>query len=83
MPTYIDVGAYDAKKNFSAFLRQARAGMIIRITNRGQYVADLVPPGTDLSCNQIKAAERMQLFMQNKQVAAFVNIKSLIEEGRD
>ncbi len=49
MTIYSDVGAYDAKTNFSELLRKARSGMAFHITNRGEHVADLVPPGTELT----------------------------------
>ncbi len=83
MAIYIDVGAYDAKTNFSEFLRKARSGMAFRITNRGEHVADLVPPGTELRRNGAKAAQRMQQFIHDKPLISGVDIKALIEEGHD
>jgi prevent-host-death family protein len=83
MATYIVIGAYDAKTNFSEFLRKARSGMAFRITNRGEHVADLVPPGTELRRNGAKAARRMQQFIHDKSLISGVDIKALIEEGRD
>ena len=83
MTIYIDVGAYDAKTNFSEFLRKARSGMAFHITNRGEHVADLVPPGTEKRHNGAKAAQRMQQFIQDKPLISGVDIKALIEEGRD
>jgi prevent-host-death family protein len=83
MAIYIDIGAYDAKTNFSDFLRKARSGMAFRITNRGEHVADLVPPGAELRHNGAKAAQRMQQFIHDKSLISGVDSKALIEEGRD
>jgi prevent-host-death family protein len=83
MTIYKDVGAYDAKTNFSEFLRKARSGMAFRITNRGEHVADLVPPGTELRRNGAKAAQRMQQFICDQPLISGVDIKTLIGVGRD
>jgi len=83
MSLYIDIGAYDAKTHFPEYLRKAQAGQSFRITNRGEHVADLVPPGTIERRSGAKAAERMQAFLQQRAVADKVDIKALIDEGRD
>ncbi len=46
MATFTEVGAYEAKTHLSDFLRKVKAGAVIRITQRGEHVADLVPPET-------------------------------------
>ena len=63
---YKDVGAYDAKTICSEFLRKAGSSMAFRITNRGEHVADFVPPGTELRRNGAKAAQRVQQFIHDQ-----------------
>lgn len=83
MTTYVEVGSYDAKTHFPEYLRKVRAGMVFRITNRGEHVADLVPPGSTEKRDGARAAERMQQFVQAHPAIKDVDIKALIEEGRD
>ena len=83
MDTYIEVGAYEAKSHFPEFLRKAKSGAHIRITNRGEHVADLVPPGTAESRRGVIAAEHMLRFVQGRPPLGDVDVRSLIEEGRD
>ena len=42
-PRVQEVGAYEAKTNFSRLLRQTRAGKSFIITQRGKPVAELKP----------------------------------------
>jgi prevent-host-death family protein len=42
-PNVQEVGAYEAKTNFSRLLRQTRAGKSFIITQRGKPVAELKP----------------------------------------
>lgn len=83
MATYISIGAYEAKTHFPEFLRKVKAGSAFRITNRGEHVADLVPPGSADRQSGAKAAERMQGFVKNQARIEDIDIKALIEEGRD
>lgn len=63
MDTYVEVGAYEAKSHFPELLRKAKSGMAFRITNRGEHVADLVPPGaSEERRGSADAAARMQRF---------------------
>jgi prevent-host-death family protein len=39
------VGLRELKNRLSAYVRRVRAGEHIRVTDRGQVVAELVPPG--------------------------------------
>ena len=59
MATFTEVGAYEAKTHLSDFLRKVKAGAVIRITQRGEHVADLVPPDTKGKRDALKAAIRM------------------------
>jgi antitoxin (DNA-binding transcriptional repressor) of toxin-antitoxin stability system len=83
MDTYTEVGAYEAKSHFPEFLRKAKAGMTFRITNRGEHVADLVPPGTAERRGRAQAAKRMQQFVETQAPVGPVDIAALIAEGRD
>ncbi|MFB0936272.1 MAG: type II toxin-antitoxin system prevent-host-death family antitoxin [Propionivibrio sp.] len=83
MSTVIEIGAYDAKTHFPEYLRKVQSGMSFRITNRGEHVADLVPPGTTEKRSGAEAAARMQQFVRTQSPTRDVDIKALIEEGRD
>ena len=83
MDTSIEVGAYEAKSHLAEYLRKAKAGMTFRITNRGEHVADLVPPGGGERQGRTQAAERMRRFTESQTPTADVDIKALIEDGRD
>ena len=83
MPTYTEIGAYEAKTHLSDFLRKVKAGAVIRITQRGEHVADLVPPETIDKRDAAKAATRMEKFMRSHQAIIGVDTKALINEGRD
>ncbi len=83
MENYIEIGAYEAKSHFPEYLRKAKSGMAFRITNRGEHVADLVPPGAAEKRGGVQAAERMRRFAQIRPPVGGVDFKALIEEGRD
>ena len=83
MDTYVEVGAYEAKSHFPEFLRKARSGMAFRITNRGEHVADLVPPGSAEKRRCAQAAVRMRGFIESHASEGNIDIKALIEAGRD
>jgi len=42
-----EIGVRELKANLSSVLRQVGEGERVRITRRGRYVADLLPPETD------------------------------------
>ncbi len=77
-----EIGSYEAKTKLPELLRQVKAGKSFTITRRGKAVADLVPPAGEVSKDKIAAVARMREFMQSSPVYG-VNIKELIEEGRD
>jgi antitoxin (DNA-binding transcriptional repressor) of toxin-antitoxin stability system len=83
MDKFAEVGAYEAKSHFPELLRKAKAGMAFRITNRGEHVADLVPPGTAQRWGRAQAAKRMRQFLETHTPVGEVDIKALMEEGRD
>jgi prevent-host-death family protein len=77
-----EIGSYEAKTKLPELLRQVRRGKSFTITNRGEPVADLVPTGDARSKNKAEAVRKLREFMQSSPVYR-VNIKELIEEGRD
>ena len=79
----IEIGSYEAKTKLPELLRQVQAGKSFTITNRGKAVADLVPSGGERSKERAAAVERMQEFIRTWGRVKGVNIKELIEEGRD
>lgn len=83
MVTYTEVGAYEAKTHLSDFLRKVRDGAVIRITQRGEHVADLVPPSARDKRDTAKAAARMEKFMRGQAPIIDIDTKALIDEGRD
>lgn len=83
MDNYVEVGAYEAKSHFPELLRKAKSGMAFRITNRGEHVADLVPPGAAERRAGTDAAARMLSFVESRATPVAVDLKALIEEGRD
>jgi prevent-host-death family protein len=83
MTTLTEIGAYEAKTHLPEFLRKVRTGSAFRITQRGEPVADLIPYGASERKNAAQAANQMRQFMQNHNPVQGVDIKALIEEGRD
>jgi prevent-host-death family protein len=77
------VGIYEAKTRLAALLRQVAAGKRFTITNRGKAVAELGPP-TALKKPDAKAAiDAFQAFRKANPVSQKVNIRELVEEGRE
>lgn len=77
------IGSYEAKTKLPELLRQVKAGKSFTITNRGEAIADLVPSKAARGReDRIAAIERLRAFMRANPVRG-VNIKELIEEGRD
>ncbi|MCG5524355.1 type II toxin-antitoxin system prevent-host-death family antitoxin [Ectothiorhodospira haloalkaliphila] len=77
------VGAYQAKTNLPAYLRRVQAGGRLTITQRGKPVAQLVPYVDPEVSSAQAAAGRMRAFMRKRGPVTRVDIKALIEEGRD
>lgn len=80
MPT--EIGSYEAKTRLPELLRQVRRGKSFTITNRGEPVAELIPVGSNATVDAAQAVNEMRHFMRTHRVKG-VNIKALIEEGRD
>jgi len=79
----IEVGAYEAKTKLPELLRQVQSGKQFTITIRGKAIADLVPSEAERRKDTGAAIERFLAFKKAHPVRANVDIKSLIEEGRD
>jgi prevent-host-death family protein len=76
------IGSYEAKTRLPELLRQVRKGKSFTITNRGEAVAELVPVRQAAEADAARAAEQMIAFMRSHPIRG-VDIKALIEEGRD
>ncbi len=79
----IEIGAYEAKTKLPELLRQVQAGKRFTITNRGKPVADLVPSGDMARLDPAAAIDRFIAFKKAHPIRARVDIKALIEEGRE
>jgi prevent-host-death family protein len=83
MATLTEIGAYEAKTRLPEFLRKVRAGNCFTITQRGEPIAELIPYGASERQSAAQAAEQMSLFMHNTRPDQVIDIKALIDEGRD
>jgi prevent-host-death family protein len=79
----IEVGAYEAKTKLPELLRQVRQGKRFTITVRGKAIADLVPSQSGPTKDMAAAVDRFVAFKKANPVRKRVNIKALIEEGRE
>ncbi len=79
----IEIGAYEAKTKLPELLRQVQAGKRFTITNRGKAIADLVPTEAQATKDPSAAIDQFLAFMKQNPVRARVDIKALIEEGRE
>lgn len=78
-----EIGAYEAKTKLPEYLRKVVAGERFTITQRGQPVAQLIPAGAAERGDTVAAARRMRAFVDRHRPTQTVDIKSLIDEGRD
>ncbi|MDE3022766.1 MAG: type II toxin-antitoxin system prevent-host-death family antitoxin [Pseudomonadota bacterium] len=83
MDSSTEIGAYDAKTRLPELLRNVQSGQRFTITHRGEPVADLVPVGASEKDTAKLAAAKMKTFMESHVAIPGVDIKSLVEEGRD
>ena len=79
----IEVGSYEAKTKLPELLRGVQAGNRYTITLRGKAVAVLVPVGSSPGANIGNAVAQMQRFIASQPAMGGVNIKDLLEDGRD
>lgn len=78
-----EIGAYEAKTKLPEYLRKVVAGERFTITQRGRPVAQLVPAGAAEQGDTVAAARRMRAFVEQHRPTKKVDIKALIDEGRD
>jgi len=77
------VGAFEAKNRLSELLRLAESGEEIAITNRGKVVARLVPPLPDTNRDMALAAVARIQARRKGVTLGGLNLRDLIEEGRE
>ncbi|MCD6671774.1 MAG: type II toxin-antitoxin system prevent-host-death family antitoxin [Burkholderiaceae bacterium] len=78
-----EIGAYEAKTRLPEYLRKVREGRRFTITQRGAPVAELVPVDVSRKQRALRAAARMRELMERTEGTAEVDIRALIDEGRD
>lgn len=78
-----EIGAYEAKTKLPEYLRKVVAGERFTITQRGQPVAHLTPAAAAERGDTVAAARRMRAFIDRHRPTQAVDIKALIDEGRD
>ena len=78
----IEIGAYEAKTRLPELLRQVQAGKRFTITNRGKPVAELGPPPGQRP-DARAAIEAFKAYRSTHPVGRTVNIRELIESGRE
>ena len=78
-----EIGAYEAKTKLPELLREVQNGKRFTITNRGKPVAELGPPTRRAAANAKAAIEAFQAFRKAHPVGRKIDIRSLIESGRE
>lgn len=79
----IEIGAYEAKTKLPELLRQVQTGKRFTITNHGKAIADLIPSESQVTKDPAAAIDRFLAFKKLSPVSAKVDIKAMIEEGRE
>ena len=83
MARHETIGAHNAKTHLSGFLRKVQAGGRFTITQRGRPVAALVPLEEDNIPRRIQAARALRQLVADAPAKDEVDIKALVESGRD
>lgn len=79
----IEIGAYEAKTKLPELLRQVQAGKRFTITNRGKAIADLIPSQAQEPKDVGAAIDKFLGFIKAHPVRGPIDIKALIQEGRE
>jgi antitoxin (DNA-binding transcriptional repressor) of toxin-antitoxin stability system len=79
----IEVGSYEAKTKLPELLRGIQAGNRYTITLRGEAVADLLPAKGNKHTDAVAAVDDMLTFMRSRKSVGGVDLKALIDEGRE
>jgi prevent-host-death family protein len=77
------IGTYEAKTRLPELLRKVRRGQRFTITVRGEPVAQLVPIPPAAPADANAAIDAFLSFLATHPPGKRVDIKALIEEGRD
>ena len=78
-----EIGTYEAKTRLAELLRHVKTGKRFTITNRGEAVAELGPPTKRPKQDARTAIEAFQAYCKANPLRHKVDIKALIEEGRE
>lgn len=78
-----EIGAYEARTHLAQLLRRVAAGGRFTITQRGRAVAELVPVDSTRRDKATRAAGRMKEFIHKYPPVENVDLRALIDEGRD
>lgn len=78
-----EIGAYEAKTRLPELLREVQAGKRFTITNRGKAVAELGPPARPPKMNAKAAIDAFVVFRKANPVGKKIDLRALIEEGRE
>lgn len=79
----IEIGSYEAKTKLPELLRGVQVGNRYTITLRGEAVADLIPAQGNKLPDAAAAVDEMRTFMQGRKTVANVDLKAIINEGRE
>jgi len=79
----IEISANQAKTKLLEPLRLVQSGKRFTIANRGKAVADLIPSESSPAMNAAAAIDRFLAFKKSHSLRGNINIKALIEEGRE
>ncbi|MGB8693017.1 MAG: type II toxin-antitoxin system prevent-host-death family antitoxin [Steroidobacteraceae bacterium] len=79
-----EIGTYEAKTRLAELLRHVKkTGKRFTITNRGAAVAELGPPSKRPKQDARTAIEAFQAYCKANPLHHKVDIRALIEEGRE
>ncbi len=78
-----EIGAYEAETRLLESLRRVQTGKRFTITNRGKAIADLIPGQLRKPKDPAAVIERFLSFKQDNPIRQAIDIKALIDEGRE
>jgi prevent-host-death family protein len=78
-----EIANYEARTHWSELLQDVQSGQRFVITHRGEPVAQLLPVEPDSRQQRSKRAAEQLLQMMQARKPAEVDIRALIDEGRD
>ena len=77
------IGNYEARTHWSEMLQDVKSGERYVILHKGEPIAELVPPQVENRQTRSKRAAEKLLQLMSSRALAEVDVKDLIEEGRD